>query len=74
VVAALGQFALTNSDLDALLNQTVILVAQTLEAEYAAVSSNCWRSTAAASRHWLEPEYDRQTSLPEMRIHRLPRL
>jgi nitrogen-specific signal transduction histidine kinase/ActR/RegA family two-component response regulator/HAMP domain-containing protein len=34
VVAALGQFALTNSDLDALENQAVILVGQTLEAEY----------------------------------------
>jgi methyl-accepting chemotaxis protein len=37
VVAALGQFALTNSDLDALMNQTVILVAQTLGVEYSAV-------------------------------------
>ena len=37
VVAALGQFALTNSDLDALLNQTVMLVAQTLGVEYSAV-------------------------------------
>ncbi|MGA3284519.1 MAG: ATP-binding protein [Verrucomicrobiota bacterium] len=36
-VAALGQFALTNSDLLALLNQAVILVAQTLEVEYCAV-------------------------------------
>jgi len=36
-VAALGQFALTNSDLMALLNQAVILVAQTLEVEYCAV-------------------------------------
>jgi signal transduction histidine kinase/ActR/RegA family two-component response regulator len=37
VVAALGQFALTNSDLDALLNQAVLLVAQTLEVEYSAL-------------------------------------
>ncbi len=37
VVAALGQFALTNSDLDALLNQAVMLVGQTLEVEYCAV-------------------------------------
>jgi signal transduction histidine kinase/ActR/RegA family two-component response regulator len=36
-VAALGQFALTNSDLMALLNQAVILVAQTLEVDYCAV-------------------------------------
>ena len=36
-VAALGQFALTNSDLMALLNQATILVAQTLEVEYCAV-------------------------------------
>jgi len=36
-VAALGQFALVNSDLMALLNQAVMLVAQTLEAEYCAV-------------------------------------
>jgi len=34
VVAALGQFALTNNDLGALENQTVMLVAQTLEVEY----------------------------------------
>jgi signal transduction histidine kinase/CheY-like chemotaxis protein len=37
VVAALGQFALTNSDLDALLNQAVMLTGQTLEVEYCAV-------------------------------------
>ena len=37
VVAALGQFALTNSDLDALLNQAVTLVGQTLSVEYCAV-------------------------------------
>ncbi len=36
-VAALGQFALTNSDLMALLEHAVILVAQTLEVEYCAV-------------------------------------
>jgi signal transduction histidine kinase/HAMP domain-containing protein/ActR/RegA family two-component response regulator len=36
-VAALGQFALTNNDLMALLDQAVILVAQTLEVEYCAV-------------------------------------
>ncbi|HEY4953142.1 MAG TPA: ATP-binding protein [Verrucomicrobiae bacterium] len=34
VVAALGQFALTNSDLNALENQAVMFVAQTLEMEY----------------------------------------
>ena len=33
-VAALGQFALTNDDLSALLNQAVILVSQTLEVEF----------------------------------------
>ena len=37
VVAALGQFALTNSDLDALLNQAVILIGQLLGVEYCAV-------------------------------------
>jgi signal transduction histidine kinase/ActR/RegA family two-component response regulator/HAMP domain-containing protein len=37
VVAALGQFALTNNDLEALLNQAVILVAQTFDVEFAAV-------------------------------------
>ena len=36
-VAALGQFALTNSDLIALLNQAAILVSQTLEVDYCAV-------------------------------------
>jgi signal transduction histidine kinase/HAMP domain-containing protein/ActR/RegA family two-component response regulator len=34
VVAALGQFALTNNDLEALGNQAVMLVAQTFEVEY----------------------------------------
>src|SRR5208282_5469643 len=37
VVAALGQFALTSNDLDAMLNQAVILVGQTLNVEFAAV-------------------------------------
>ncbi|MGA3265726.1 MAG: ATP-binding protein [Verrucomicrobiota bacterium] len=36
-VAALGQFALSNSDLSALMDQAVTLVAQTLEVEYCAV-------------------------------------
>jgi signal transduction histidine kinase/HAMP domain-containing protein/ActR/RegA family two-component response regulator len=34
VVAALGQFAMVSNDLSALLNQAVMLVAQTLEVEY----------------------------------------
>ena len=38
VVGALGQFALLSKDFSALLNQAVMLVAQTLEVEYA----NCW--------------------------------
>jgi signal transduction histidine kinase/ActR/RegA family two-component response regulator/HAMP domain-containing protein len=37
VIAALGQFALTNNDLEALQEQAVMLVAQTLEVEYTAV-------------------------------------
>jgi signal transduction histidine kinase/ActR/RegA family two-component response regulator len=37
VVAALGQFALSSNDLDALLNQAVILVGQALDVEFAAV-------------------------------------
>jgi signal transduction histidine kinase/CheY-like chemotaxis protein/HAMP domain-containing protein len=37
VVASLGQFALTNNDLAALIHQATILVAQTLEVEYSAV-------------------------------------
>jgi len=37
VVAALGQFALTHSDLPSLMNQAVIFIAQTLEVEYSAV-------------------------------------
>jgi signal transduction histidine kinase/ActR/RegA family two-component response regulator/HAMP domain-containing protein len=65
VVAALGQFALTNSDLDALLNQTVMLVAQTLGVEYSAVfeqlSGGPLRLQAGVG--W-KPEYNRQTSLP----------
>jgi signal transduction histidine kinase len=34
VVAALGQFAMVSDDIDALLNQAVMLIAQTLEVEY----------------------------------------
>ena len=65
VVAALGQFALTNSDLDALMNQTVILVAQTLGVEYSAVFEQLPAGSLRlqAGVGW-KPEYDRQTSLP----------
>jgi len=37
VVAALGQFALTSNDLDALHNQAALLVSQTLDAEFAGI-------------------------------------
>jgi signal transduction histidine kinase/CheY-like chemotaxis protein/HAMP domain-containing protein len=65
VVAALGQFALTNSDLEALLNQTVMLAAQTLGVEYAAVFEQLPAGPLRlqAGVGW-KPEYDRQTSLP----------
>jgi len=65
VVAALGQFALTNSDLDALLNQTVMLTAQTLGAEYSAVFEQLpvGQLRLQAGVGW-KSEYDRQTSLP----------
>ena len=65
VVAALGQFALTNSDLDALLNQTVMLVAQTLGVEYSAVFEQLPAGSLRlqAGVGW-KPEYNRQTSLP----------
>ena len=65
VVAALGQFALTNSDLEALLNQTVMLVAQTLGVEYSAVFEQLTGGPLRlqAGVGW-KPEYNRQTSLP----------
>jgi signal transduction histidine kinase/ActR/RegA family two-component response regulator/HAMP domain-containing protein len=65
VVAALGQFALTNSDLEALLNQTVMLVAQTLGVEYSAVFEQlpAGQLRLQAGVGW-KPEYNRQTSLP----------
>jgi signal transduction histidine kinase/CheY-like chemotaxis protein len=65
VVAALGQFALTNSDLEALLNQTVMFAAQTLETEYAAVFEQLpgGQPRLQAGVGW-KPEYNRQTSLP----------
>ena len=65
VVAALGQFALTNSDLEALLNQTVILVAQTLGVEYSAVFEQlpAGQLRLQAGVGW-KSEYNRQTSLP----------
>jgi signal transduction histidine kinase/ActR/RegA family two-component response regulator/HAMP domain-containing protein len=65
VVAALGQFALTNSDLEALLNQTAILVAQTLDVEYSAVFEQLPAGPLRlqAGVGW-KPAYDRQTALP----------
>jgi len=65
VVAALGQFALTNSDLDALLNQTAILVAQTLSVEYSAVFEQLPAGPLRlqAGVGW-KPAYDRQTAIP----------
>ena len=39
VVAALGQFALQSSDLSALLEHTVLFIAQTLEVEYFGIDS-----------------------------------
>ena len=65
VVAALGQFALTNSDLEALLNQTVMLVAQTLGVEYSAVFEQlpAGQLRLQAGVGW-KSEYNRQTSLP----------
>jgi len=65
VVAALGQFALTNSDLEALLNQTVILAAQTLDVEYAAIFEQLPAGPLRlqAGVGW-KPAYDHQTALP----------
>jgi len=65
VVAALGQFALTNSDLEALMNQAAMLVAQTLGTEYSAVFEQLPGSQLRlqAGVGW-KPEYNRQTSLP----------
>ncbi len=65
VVAALGQFALTNSDLDALVNQAGMLVAQTLSVEYSAVFEQLpgGQLRLQAGSGW-KPAYNRQTSLP----------
>ena len=65
VVAALGQFALTNSDLDALLNQAAMLVAQTLGVEYSAVFEQLpgGQLRLQAGVGW-KPAYNRQTALP----------
>lgn len=65
VVAALGQFALTNSDLDALVNQAAMLVAQTLSVEYSAVFEQLpgGQLRLQAGVGW-KPAYDHQTSLP----------
>ncbi|HTY87096.1 MAG TPA: ATP-binding protein [Candidatus Acidoferrum sp.] len=65
VVAALGQFALTNNDLEALMNQAVLLVAQTLGVEYSAVFERLPASQLrlSAGAGW-NPPYRRQTSLP----------
>src|SRR5208282_2073021 len=65
VVAALGQFALTNSDLDALVNQAALLVAQTLGMEYSAVFEQLpgGQLRLQAGVGW-KPAYNHQTSLP----------
>jgi signal transduction histidine kinase/ActR/RegA family two-component response regulator len=65
VVAALGQFALTNSDLEALTNQAAMLVAQTLGTEYSAVFEQLpgGQPRLQAGVGW-KSEYNRQTSLP----------
>jgi signal transduction histidine kinase/ActR/RegA family two-component response regulator/HAMP domain-containing protein len=65
VVAALGQFALTNSDLEALMNQAAMLVAQTLGTEYSAVFEQLpgGQPRLQAGVGW-KSEYNRQTSLP----------
>jgi signal transduction histidine kinase/CheY-like chemotaxis protein/HAMP domain-containing protein len=41
VIAALGQFALVAGDLSTLLNQTVLLVSQTLEVDYCSILEFC---------------------------------
>jgi len=65
VVAALGQFALTNSDLDALVTQASMLVAQTLSVEYSAVFELLpgGQLRLQAGVGW-KPAYDHQTALP----------
>ena len=65
VVAALGQFALTNSDLEALMNQAAMLVAQTLGVEYSAVFEQLpgGQLRLQAGVGW-KSQYNRQTSLP----------
>jgi signal transduction histidine kinase/CheY-like chemotaxis protein/HAMP domain-containing protein len=65
VVAALGQFALTNSDLEALMNQAAMLVAQTLGVEYSAVFERlpAGQLRLQAGVGWNQP-YQRQTALP----------
>jgi signal transduction histidine kinase/CheY-like chemotaxis protein/HAMP domain-containing protein len=65
VVAALGQFALTNTDLDALLAQAAMLVAQTLGVEYSAVFERLpgGQLRLQAGVGW-KSAYDHQTSLP----------
>ncbi len=65
VVAALVQFALTNSDLDTLVSQAAMLVAQTLGVEYSAVFEQLpgGQLRLQAGVGW-KPAYDHQTSLP----------
>jgi signal transduction histidine kinase/HAMP domain-containing protein len=65
VVAALGQFALTNSDLEALMNQAAMLLAQTLGVEYSAVFERlpAGQLRLQSGVGWSQP-YQRQTALP----------
>ncbi len=65
VVAALGQFALTNNDLEALMSQAVMLVAQTLGVEYSAVFERLpgGQLRLSAGVGW-NPPYERPTAVP----------
>ena len=65
VVAALGQFALTDSDVEALMTQAAMLAAQTLSVEYSAVFERlpAGHLRLQAGVGW-NPPYQRQTALP----------
>jgi signal transduction histidine kinase/CheY-like chemotaxis protein/HAMP domain-containing protein len=66
VVASLGQLALTNSDLSMLLNQAVVMIAQTMEVQYSAIYERLGSGELVlqAGTGW-KPDYAGDSTVPD---------
>ena len=66
VVASLGQLALTNSDLSILLNQSVMMIAQTMEVQYSAIYERLASGELVlqAGTGW-NPDYTGDSTVPD---------